>query len=82
MVVIVLMVMMMVVMVLVDNDMFGDGSFVSGALGNSALLLTKVNGFTEMRKNVLMMMIMTMIMMSMATMTMMITKINGFPEIR
>ena len=67
MVVIVLMVMMMVVMVLVDNDMFGDGSFVSGALGNSALLLTKVNGFPEMRKNVPKMMItmrMTMIMMS------------------
>ena len=51
---------MMVVMVLVDNDMFGDGSFVSGALGNSALLLTKVNGFPEMRKNVLLMMIMIM----------------------
>ena len=64
MVVIVLMVMMMVVMVLVDNDMFGDGSFVSGALGNSALLLTKVNGFPEMRKNVLMMMIMIMTMIN------------------
>ena len=55
---------MMVVMVLVDNDMFGDGSFVSGALGNSALLLTKVNGFPEMRKNVLMMMIMIMTMIN------------------
>ena len=61
MVVIVLMVMMIVVMVLVDNDMFGDGSFVSGALGNSALLLTKVNGFPDMRKNVMMIMIMTII---------------------
>ena len=51
MVVVVLMVMMMVVMVLVDNDMFGDGSFVSGALGNS-VPLTKVNGFPEMRKEI------------------------------
>ena len=52
----------MLMMMLKDNVMFGYfvfcvfGSFVSGTLGNSALLLTKVNGFTEMRKNVLMVM--------------------------
>ena len=53
--------MVVMVLVLVDNDMFGDGSFVSGALGNSALLLTKVNGFPDMRKNGMMIMIMTII---------------------
>ena len=49
----------MVMTMMQDNDMFGDGSFVSGALGN-LVLLTKVNGFPEMGK--IMMMRMTMMM--------------------
>ena len=51
--------MVMTMTVMQDNDMFGDGSFVSGALGN-LVLLTKVNGFPEMGKT--MMMRMTMMM--------------------
>ena len=49
----------MVMRMMQDNDMFGDGSFVSGALGN-LVLLTKVNGFPEMGK--IMMIRMTMMM--------------------
>ena len=51
--------MILVMTMMQDNDWFGDGSFVSGALGN-LVLLTKVNGFPEMGK--VMMMRMTVIM--------------------